>query len=393
MRYIVKYIISTIFRIFLFPFRIFPINNKLLVFDSYNGKSIGCNPYYIYRYLKKNHPDLNLVWVVESKLVLKEKDVEFIVLNSLKYYYCLMTAKFYIRNTLMPAHIPFRKEQIRIDTWHGGGAYKGTMYATNCKPFRKITNVLIARNTTWKLASCKKFVEYAHKDQFLEIDKFVKIGTPRCDMFFDKIQIENNAKIFRDYFGIDDETFLVLYAPTYRSIAHDPSFEMSIDFESIVRCVKERFRKEKVVLLFRGHHVFRKLVNLNEINSLNRRFHVIDTSDFQDTQAVLCASDILISDYSSIIWDYSLMFRPCFLFTPDFDDYISKYEMCTPLEKSGFPLAKSNSELQNLILNYNEILYVKSIKKHHLDLGSYEKGTATKNICDYIVNEISKYSV
>lgn len=388
MRYILKYFISVILRIFLFPIRIFPVDNKLIVFDSYNGKTIGCNPYYLYEYLKKNYPDLSLVWVVDNKDVARDKDVEFVLLNSFKYYYYLLTAKFYIRNTLMPAHIPFRNSQIRIDTWHGGGAYKGTMYATNRMPFRKISNSLIARNTTWKLASCERFIEYAHKDQLLEIDKFLKTGSPRCDMFFDKHKIEENAKKIKDFYDIDDEAFLILYAPTYRSIAHNPYFRLCIDFEGVIDSVRRRFKKERVMLLFRGHHTFKKLANLDQINSLNQKFHVIDTSDFQDTQAILCASDLLISDYSSIIWDYSLMYRPCFLFTPDFDDYLSEYEMCTPLENAGFPLAKSNSELQSLILKFNQDLYIESMKRHHLDLGSYENGNATEIICNYIIKQI-----
>ena len=391
MRYVLKFIVSVILRIFLFPLRIFPVNNKLIVFDSYNGKTIGCNPYYIYEYLKYKYPDFSLIWVVKNKEVAKDKGVEFVLLNSFKYYYCLLTAKFYIRNTLMPAHVPFRKKQIRIDTWHGGGAYKGTMYAVNHKPFRKVTNALIARNTTLKLASCKRFIEYTHKDQLLEIDKFIKTGTPRCDIFFDKNRIVNNAKKFRDYYGIDNETFLILYAPTYRSIAHNPSFNLCIDFKGVAESVKKRFKKNKIILLFRGHHAFKKLVNIDKISALNQELHLIDTSDFQDTQAILCASDLLISDYSSIIWDFSLMYRPCFLFTPDFEDYLSEYEMCTPLEKTGFPLAKSNSELQNLILQFNQELYIDAMKRHHLDLGSYENGKATEQVCDYIINQIGKY--
>lgn len=390
MRYILKYFLSLIIQIILFPLRMFPINKKLIIFDSYNGKIIGCNPFYIYEYLKNNYPDLSLIWVVENKNVAKDKDVDFVLLNSLKYYYYLMTTKFYIRNTLMPAHIPFRKKQIKIDTWHGGGAYKGTMYIINSMPFRKKTNALIAHNTTWKLASCKKFIEYTHKDQLLEIDKFLTTGFPRCDMFFNNEKIKEKAKNIKDLYNIDDETYLILYAPTYRSFGHAPSFELCIDFEGVVNSVKERFKKEKVMLLFRGHSSFKKLVNLDKINRLNKEFHVIDTSDFQDTQAILCATDLLISDYSSIIWDYSLMYRPCFLFTPDYDDYISDYEMCTSLEESGFPIAKSNKELQSLILNFNENAYIEAINKHHLDLGSYEKGNATKCICEKIISEIMK---
>lgn len=390
MRYIYKYLIATVLRMALFPFRLLRINKRLIVFDAYNGKSIACNPYYIYAYLKDAHQDLKLVWVVKDKTLIKGNNVEYVILNSLRYYYLLLTAKVYVRNVLMPVHIPFRDSQIRIDTWHGGGAYKGTMYSVNQMPLRAKTNHMIASNTTWKIASCRKFIEYAHKDQFLEIDKFLKTGTPRCDLFFNKSAIREKSEHIRHYFGISNSAFVILYAPTYRSKAYKPSFDLTLDFSKLIDCVQERFNTNEVLLLFRGHHTFKNLGNLNYINETNERMHIIDTSGYQDTQAILCASDLLISDYSSIIWDFSFMYRPCFLFVPDLEEYLSDYEMATstPIDKWGFPIAKSNEELREVVLKFDNDSYVKAIKKHHSDVGSYEDGFATKRICTLILNEI-----
>lgn len=388
MRYIIKFVLSNILKIVLFPLRVFPINRNLVVFDTYNGKSIGCNPYYVYSYLKEHYPELDLVWIAENKSVIEGKEVKYVILNSFSYFYTLITAKIYIRNTLMPAHIPFRKGQIRIDTWHGGGAYKGTMYATNRMLLRKKTNSMIASNTTWKVASCEKFIEYAHKDQLLEMNKFLKTGMPRCDMFFnEELQKQYSYKV-RMHFGINENTFIVLYAPTFRSNAYKPLFDLYLDFSMVQDCVKKRFQVDDVLILFRGHHSFKKLMNLHCINEANQRLNIIDTSDFQDTQSLLCASDMLISDYSSIIWDYSFTYRPCLLFCPDLEDYISDYELVTPIEDWRFPIAKSNEELRHLILDFDESSYLQAIKKHHADLGSYEKGTATKSISESIVREI-----
>ena len=390
MRYILKYTLSIIVRIILFPLRIFPINKNLLVFDTYNGKAIACNPYYIYIYLKEHYPELELVWVVENKRVVEGLNVKYVILNSFKYYYMLMTAKVYVRNTLIPAHIPFRDKQIRLDTWHGGGAYKGTMHTTNRMPLRKKTNLMIASNTTWKVASCMRFIEYSHKDQLLEVDKFKKIGTPRCDMFFNKELMKKNALKVRESLGIDEKTFIILYAPTFRSNAYRPLFYFVLDFSIVEDCVKKRFNTDNVLLLFRGHHSFKKLMNLESLNEKKQKLHLIDISNYQDTQALLCVSDLLISDYSSIIWDFSFTYRPCFLFCPDMEEYISDYEMATPINKWLFPIVKSNEELKQQILNFDESSYLRAIKEHHAYLGSYEKGSATQQICTLIMDEINK---
>lgn len=388
MRYIIKYLFSSILKILFFPLRVLPIKDNLIVFDAYNGKKIACNPYYIYVYLKEHYPELDLVWIVEDKAIAEGKDVKYVILNSFNYFYTLITAKVYIRNTLMPAHIPFRKAQIRIDTWHGGGAYKGTMYTTNRMLLRKKTNRMIASNTTWKVASCEKFIEYAHKDQLLEENKFIKIGMPRCDMFFNHDLVKDNSNKVRSYFGIKEKTYIVLYAPTYRSKAYKPLFDLLLDFLVVEDSVRKRFHVDNVLILFRGHHSFRKLMNLDCLNEANQRFNIIDTSDFQDTQAILCASDLLISDYSSIIWDFSFTYRPCLLFCPDLEEYISDYELVTPIVDWLFPLAKSNEELKQHILNFDEVSYLQSMKKHHANLGSFEEGYATERICDRILSEI-----
>ena len=114
------------------------------------------------------------------------------------------------------------------------------------------------------------------------------------------------------------------------------------------------------------------------------------TSDYQNTQDLLCAADMLISDYSSIIWDYSYTYRPCFLYVPDVKEYTSRYELITPIEEWGYPIATSMQELSNLILSYREEEYVSRIKRHHEILGSYERGNATKRFCDYLIPEIAK---
>ena len=108
----------------------------------------------------------------------------------------------------------------------------------------------------------------------------------------------------------------------------------------------------------------------------------IDATSYPDMQELLCAADILISDYSSTIWDFSLMKKPCFLYCPDLDYYMN-YDRgtYTPIETWPGILCRSNEELEQAILHFNEEEYIKKVEKHHRDLGSYETGHACEQVC------------
>ena len=117
---------------------------------------------------------------------------------------------------------------------------------------------------------------------------------------------------------------------------------------------------------------------------------VVDVSLYPDVQELLAAADMLVSDYSSIIWDYSLLKRPCFLFIPDVKDYLDERGVYTPIQTWPGIVAETNQELCNRVLSFDEASYAKRIEKYHEDMGCYEKGTACQKTAERILNEIGK---
>lgn len=216
----------------------------------------------------------------------------------------------------------------------------------------------------------------------LNKDNFLNFGMPRNDIFFNKKTIDECNVRVRKYYGIDLESFVVLYAPTFRKNTKNPYFDFSLDIRLVTNAVKDKFHCSKVVIIFRGHHLFSK-VNLSLNNDL-----IINVSDYPLMQELLCASNMLISDYSSCIWDYSLLFRPCFLFVPDLKEYINERDFYFPIFNWGFPVAQCNSELGDLIRSFSEQYFFKSMLKHQQDLGSFEQGNATIRMVNFIVNNM-----
>lgn len=363
-------------RLFTKLFWLIPLKNNKIFFSSYEGKQYSCNPKAIYEQLKNEEKSYYYIWEYNSSSVPDELKQNVIIVkhNSLSYFYHLLTAKYIITNSGISAAISLRKEQVCVNTWHGGGAYKKVgavvdekVNGTACKEL-----AIIAKQTSYFLSSSQEFTKVMEKSTFIPRNKFLNIGMPRNDIFFAPSKMENLRKKVRDYCNLSDEKKVVLFAPTYRGKSGNMHYSTLIpDIDNLTRALKSKFGGEWVVL-YRSHY-YKTTVENNP--------SIIDVSEYQDMQELLCLADVLITDYSSCIWDYSLIFRPCFLFVPDLEEYEN--------ERGGFYtqistwpgiVCKNDEELAKKIFYYNRVEYIQKVKIHHSSLVSYDKGTATEQL-------------
>jgi CDP-glycerol glycerophosphotransferase len=297
----------------------------------------------------------------------------------LKYVWCALTSKYLINNEQIEAFFPIREKQIVINTWHGGGAYKrigvlSSVYRER-KQYMILSQIIRARQTTYIIAACERFKTYMSQDWKISAEKFLPVGMPRNDILFSDYTFKE--KIAK-YFNLDRKLKIILYAPTFRGLSSNPEkIKFTLNTEKLLKNVMFKF-KEEYVLLYRGHHSF---------SSDYTQGGVISASNYPDMQELLCATDILITDYSSSIWDFSFTFRPCFLYAPDLKKYQNEQGFYTPIEEWLFSLAETNEQLAENIHNFDEEKYKQAVKKHHLDLGSYENGTACEQLCYFLFNQ------
>lgn len=373
-----KYIIVKTLRIFLYIFRIFPIKNNRILFLAFPSLTYMCNPKYIQKYLEKNSKTkLEYIWIVRKieneKMPQSIKQIKYL---SLGYFYYLCTSKIIINNAAVLPYLAVRKGVYTIYTWHGGGAYKKAeldMPIAMNKWFKKRT--LLGKNdVSYYLSSCNKFIEIQSKATQVESNKFLKTGLPRNDILFSKTKnFTNNDKIKYKY-KIDKKTIIILYAPTWRENKIISYIQFLQNYNIFIENIKNKKNKNYIVI-FRFHPMYK-------INNLDGRF--IDVSDYPDMQELLCAADILITDYSSCMWDFSLMYKPCFIYATDIDQYKQERDFYTPMSEWPFPIATNINELINNILNFNQEEYIKKVKQHHKTLGSFEDGHACERVCKLI---------
>ena len=383
MRDLFKYLSKRFLRIILRFFYIFPIKQNKVFFMCDMGKHYACNPKYIFLELGKNH-GLEIIWAFQTPKDYRNYDeLKYAKLvskrNFLSFFFHLLTAKVIVYNCGGFSYCPIRKKQFLIETWHGGGAYKkcGLSLETKSK-FSKKGIMLAMQDVKLFLATStlaeKKFINecMGYSGAILES------GFPRNDIFFIDEEEKNKIKekIRAKYnFGFKK---LVLYAPTFKGNEWDArglDKEHLIDTKVIKEALNERFGGDWLFLI-RGHQ-YAKDISLVE--------HDYDVSDYLDMQELLLLVDVLITDYSSSIWDFSITRKPCFLFVPDIKQYESLDRgFLTPISMWPGIVCETNTDISNNIKMFEEKLYQEKIDKIQQEYNSFEKGKAAKIVVQKI---------
>ena len=363
-------------RIILRIFYIFPIKKKRVVLTSYNGRQYSCSPKYIANELANS--DFETIFALKKGYVGNLPDnIIRVDYRSIKHMFYLMTAKYIIVNsTGFTCLLPFRKGQVLINTWHGGGAFKTTGISYFNSKSDILKRRIIGNNTTYFISSSKVFGDLQAHSMCLSDDKVLDIGTPRNDLFFKEDKNRVIDKVRKTY-NISSDYGIVLYCPTYRDgevkSLKDYNFEI-IDIHRVLKALEKRFNK-KFIFIFRAHH---------DMVPENLESDCINASSYDDVQELLYAADVLITDYSSCMWDFGLMNKPGFLYTPDLKEYDSVHKLASPIEEWPYRNALSNNELVELIINYNEEENKHRLKDYYKRLGSSENGEATRKIIDIL---------
>lgn len=354
-------------------FYIFPIKKNRVVLTAYNGRQYGCSPKYITEELIKEKRSYDIYYALTDGVDIElPKNVKKLRYRSLKHFYLLMTAKFIILNsTGFSCMLPYRKKQVFINTWHGGGAFKKTGISSFMSKEDLKKRKISGNNTTYFISSSRVFGENQQYSMCLSKDKMLNIGTPRNDIMF-KDGAEIRQKV-HDYFKVDLSYGLILYAPTYRDNKRKAVSEYSfdaIDVQMILEAAKERFGKE-FKFLYRAHH---------DMMPENLADNCFNATSYEDMQELLVATDILITDYSSSIWDYSLTKKAGFLYTPDKKEYEDSNILASPVETWPFKFAESNEVLASMIRSFDQEEHESRINEYYNRLESYEAGDATKQL-------------
>jgi CDP-glycerol glycerophosphotransferase len=293
-----------------------PMDDNLAIFAAYWYRGVTGNPRAVYDKMRELAPHIRGVWVVERDAVDRvPPDVEYVVDGTIDYYRALARARYMVNNVNFPNFVIKRPGQIHLQTQHGtplktmGIKLREYPVAARRMNFAK----LLERADRWDYnLSSNRFSSEIWKRDFPCEYKMLEYGYPRNDILHAPDPDEITR--FRMELGVPDDRTTVLYAPTFRD--YQSSFSLHADLTRLCEALGD----DKLLLL-RAHYYYDDEGPNPTIHKLQRAGKLIDVSSYPETSHVLLASDILITDYSSVMFDYANLDRPIVLYVHDWDIY------------------------------------------------------------------------
>lgn len=372
-----------------YPFFIFfPIKKNKIVVSNFWGKAYGENPKYIVEYLLSNYTNLDIVWLCKPEVIKNQSDefpneIRLIENNSFKALLELHTAKIWIDNCRKNFHPVKRKGQFYVQTWHAGFGLKriehdiekslSKRYIRVAKKDSKMCDLLVFEHSR-----LFKNLQYT----FWYSGEFYRNGIPKNDII-----VKNDASIIEkvySHYKISERKKILLYAPTFRE---DGSLEINLkSLEKIKESFETKFKNEIIILLRLHPNDVQKHASL--IHELTKVDYILDANDYPDTQELLCALEILITDYSSIFGEMLISKKKCFLYAYDYEEYMENRGLVLDLKDLPFPVSKDIDHLIQQVRTFNESNYSNAIEKFNASFGVFESGIASKELGDRIIMEM-----
>ena len=355
---------------------------------AYTFKQYSCNPRYLTEHLLENNTEFEIFWVFRGNVDTSgvDKRIKCVRYKSLRYFLLVNTSEFFITNARTDPYRIYwhkRKGQKYVMLWHGGVALKriekdaeaqlSYSYLKKAKIDSKVCDLMVS--------GCR-FQTSLLKEKFWYDGEILERGIPRNDVFFDKARHPEMKERICHKYGISPDSRIVLYAPTFR---RNKSIEpYRIDWSRVVPELRKIYDTEKISILLRLHP---NLIGKADASSLINDESVIDVTRYHDMQELLCVSDLLITDYSSSMFDITMLKKPCMLYATDIDKYNRGYYF--DFAELPFPLARNEEELIGNIRTFDSAAYDESVEsffeKH---IGLCEDGNASKAIAGWLTRHI-----
>lgn len=361
-------------------FYFLPVKKNKIVFLNDYGLGYGCNLKYVAEKILQRKLPYKLVWIVNNlnynlpKCIIKAK------ISRISSVYHLATAKIVINNIKGYMNVRKKKNQYFIYIPHGQtGAKKAEKEMYCLTPEYKAASVWHSKNmdlfVTCSEAQSKDMVE-----NFFCSCEILQCGFPRNDVFF-AIDQEQKRQIKKSL-GILGKKCL-LYAPTFRDDNNDKAY--SIDLNKLLITLSEKFGGDWVILV-RLHPNFIWF----SIPQFNYSEKIINVTKYEDIQELFIISDVLITDYSSTMFDFNNSRRPIFLFVPDLNEYSKTRGLKDFYFTVPFPMCKNNEELNKAIREFEMQSYQKQIDIFNISYGDVDDGHASDYVVDRIQNVINE---
>ena len=359
------------------------INKNQIIFCSFKGDYYSDSPKYIYEYLYENYKDdYDFVWVLNDKKVKIPGNPKRVTRFSLEYFKEVARSKYWVINGRQFDPLDKKDSQVIVSTWHGTPLKKlgldiGNVYTMN--PFIKHSYVNVSKQWDY-LISPNRYTTNILKSCFGYQKEIFESGYPRNDILYNAD--EEMVNRIKSSLNIPEDKKVILYAPTWRDDEFIDAglikFQLKLELDKL----KEAFSDEYIKLI-RTHYFIADKLDLSGVEDF-----AIDVSKYNDIAELYLISDLLITDYSSVFFDFANLKRPILYYTYDLDKYenvLRGFYIDIRKEVPG-PLLETTDEVIDAIRNIDQLKeeYKEKYDQFYERFCSIDDGNASKRIVEKV---------
>lgn len=374
-------------------------DEKTIIFGAYNGKSYACSPKAVYEYMRKDlrFSDFELIWLFDHpedyQWLTEHPNTKVIKNQSAECEKYLHKAKYWIFNFRALDHWRPTKGQVYVQCWHGTPLKRlGYDITVSDNAMNSVKEIRSKYETDTKrlnylLSPCnfvtEKFRSAWNLKSFGKEDAILEIGYPRND-FLHTFTADDVRRV-KEKLGLSQcKKKIILYAPTWRDNQHDAQagyvYENPVDFAYL-----KKYLGEEYIVLFRAHYLVADHFDFQAYKDF-----IYDVSAYDDINALYIIADLLITDYSSVFFDYAILERPMLFYMYDMEAYRD--------EMRGFyldtaalpgPIVKTEKDLVDVIQNINFDRHEASVKAFNETYNLLNDGNASARLADVLLREHS----
>ena len=354
-------------------------DDKTAIFFAFKGKSYACSPKAIYDYMltDEKYEDFNYIWAFNEpekhKEIANKPNTRVIKYGGKEYQKCLAKAKYWIFNYRVDDCIYPKKNQVYLQCWHGtplkklGYDLKDTHNAMNSESEIHNKYKLDRQKFDYLLSPSKfaseKFATGWNMVNTNTRNKLLEVGYPRNDFLYN--YTENDVKVIKEKLDLPKEKKIILYAPTWRDDQHQAgigyTYKTEVDFDMLQNNLQNDY-----IILYRAHYLV-----ANSFDFAKYKGFIYDVSQVDDINELYIITDVLITDYSSVFFDYANLKRPM-IFYMDIDELPGD-------------ILKTEEGLVEAIRKTDQFAYDEKYKRFNEKYNYLDDGEAAKRVVQKII--------
>lgn len=388
MRYLVKKFVIILYRVMCV---VLPVNKRRIVFDSSLGKSYSGNPRHIFEYMVENgyQERYECTWFYESVPYPIPGDGYQFRYGRLRYLYYMATAKVWVFDCRQPEWLIKRKNCYYIQTWHGTPLKKLVLdmedvFMMNETDINSYQKGFVKNVQTWDfLISQNAFSTVTFRRAFAFEKEMLEIGYPRNDILFRKNN-EEDIRLLKCRLGLPGDKKIILYAPTFR----DDEFEENSSYKFSPKLSFDRLKdalQDEYILIVKYHYLI-----MDYIDWFPYKDFIYHFDQSNDIVELFLVADMLITDYSSVMFDYSILKRPMFFYAYDLEKYkndLRGFYFDYEGEMPG-PISADTETLIRDIREYDAGAWEERYEKFRDKYNAWDDGRASEKVA-HLIEELA----